>query len=193
MNSLKLNEEQIIKILDKKIDFKYLDRIVSDFDIELDYAKSVIKSSVIAEFYTEIKGKRECKLLGINSKSEFLDIILLLSKKYGWVAFESITNKGSLIRKLRLYNQNKDSYERLAFLVSKKQSNRVQKNARKITDDQLKVLNQLFKSSADLSEVEIYNKLKEKDNTLAIGQRTITHYKREFVVGNFKERYIDEN
>ncbi|RRJ90275.1 hypothetical protein EG240_09195 [Paenimyroides tangerinum] len=69
----------------------------------------------------------------------------------------------------------------------------MQKNARKITDDQLNVLNQIFEDITSLSESEIYNKLKEKDNTLAIGQRTITHYKREFVVGNFKERYIDEN
>lgn len=169
---------------------QFKNKLTLDFGINDLYAESVIKSAAIADLYLEVKGKQECRMLGIDNKAQFLEIILYLSKKYKWVSFEKIKNKDSLVRKLRGYKQKQGVYEGLSFLISKKESNVVSKNAKKITDAQLAILTKLIAENESLSDSEVYEIMKLKFNDIIIKKSAIRYHIRKIELDSFKKKHI---
>lgn len=185
-----LQEENILKILDRYINFQFKDRLMNDFEISQSHADGVIKSAAVADLYIEIKGSRECKLIGFDNKAKLLACILFLSDKNGWNGFSRIANIDSIVRKLRCYKKERQKgiYEGLSYLVLKKSSNRVSKNAKKITDQQLELLINIKKSNPEVSTFEVYDKLKSTFKDLKIQRGAIAHYSRSIEVDNFEKK-----
>lgn len=190
MDSRNFQEENIIKILDKYINLQYRDRLMNDFKISQSHADGVIKSAAVADLYIEIKGSRECRLIGFDNKATLLEVILSSSPKNGWIGFDKIANIRSLIRKMRWYKKERQKgiYEGLSYLVYKKSSNRVSKNARKITDKQLELLIDIKNSNPEISAFEVYERIKNKFSDLNVQSGAIAHYSRAIDVDNFKDK-----
>ncbi|MEO6176927.1 MAG: hypothetical protein ABIP27_17370 [Flavobacterium circumlabens] len=190
MDSINYQEENIIKILDNYINFQFKERLINDFKISEAHADGVIRSAAVADLYIEIKGSTECRLIGFDNKATLLEVILFLSPKNGWIGFNKIANIRSLIRKMRCYKKerHKGIYEGLSYFVYKKSSNRVSKNARKITDEQLELLIEIKNSTPEISAFEVYEKMKNRFKDLNVQRGTISHYLRAIDVDNFKKK-----
>lgn len=183
-------EERLINVANKYMNVQFKDRLIQDFGIEQDYAEGVIKSASIADLYIDMKGIRECKLLGINNKNELLQLIMSLSNDNGWFAFNKISNISSFTRKMSGYKteRKKGIYEGLSFLISKNKSNRVTPNARKITDKQLEALVNIKSSTPEISALKAYEEMKTAFPDLKIKRETIASYLRNMDVDNFRSR-----
>ncbi|MDM1045858.1 hypothetical protein HX004_13955 [Myroides sp. 1354] len=78
----------------------------------------------------------------------------------------------------------------LTFLVSKKESNMISKNAKKITDNQLATLKKIVTDNNQLSNSELYEVMKTKFEDIEVQQNTILYYVRKIKVEEFKEKHI---
>ena len=119
-----------------------------------------------------------------------LEAIIILSSNNDWIAFSKLSNKGSFTRKIKGYKEEvqKGSYEGLSFLVSKKSSNRISKNAKKITDKQLEELINIKSSNLNMSASKVYKKMNESFCDLKVKKATIAYYTRNIEVDNFKKK-----
>ena len=190
MNITEIQKKNLIEASKKHIDTQFKDRLIQDFGIELQYAIGLIKSAAIANLYIAIKGSKETEIIGFRNKAELLEAIIILSSSNDWIAFSKLSNKGSFTRKIKGYKEEvqKGSYEGLSFLVSKKSSNRISKNAKKITDKQLEELINIKSSNLNMSASKVYKKMNESFCDLKVKKATIAYYTRNIEVDNFKKK-----
>lgn len=186
-------EDKIVNIVNRTMDRQFKSKLIIDFDITEEYAENIIKSASIANLYLETKGKQECRILGIDNKAKFLDIVLFLSNKHGWSAFENIQNTSSFFRKIRGYKKKLNSYDGLAFLVSKKRSNMVSKNAKIITDDQLATLTKIITENSKISNSEVYAIMKAKFADMEVTNGALRYHIRKIEIDKFKNKHISNS